>query len=126
MMNINDFKKLAMVNKTTVKEDVVLSIFVDGEKKEIATTFYVSEASHADMADAVQEARSSGKEPRAEYLYISTYIRDKDGNRVFTYEEAANLKPEIVNTLYPLTIKQFAGMRDPKKASRQKKTSGAS
>lgn len=125
-MNLDDFKKIALVDKTLTEKTISWKGFSDGKEKDFSATFFVAEASHSTMADVVKEARDAGMDPRTEYLYIASYIRDKDGKRVFSYTEAAEIKPEIVALLYPITIEQFAGMRDPKKASRQKKTSGVS
>ncbi len=125
-MNISEFKKVALIDKTLTEKTISWKGFVSGQEKDFSAKFFVAEASHATMADVVKEARDAGMEPRTEYLYIASYIRDKDGKRVFSYTEAAEIKPEIVALLYPITIEQFAGMRDPKKVSRQKRTSGVS
>ena len=125
-MNLDDFKKIALVDKTLTEKTISWKGFADGKEKDFSATFFVAEASHSTMADVVKEARDANAEPRTEYLFIAAYIRNKDGKRIFSYTEVADMKPEIINLLYPITVEQFAGMRDPKKVSRQKKTSGAS
>lgn len=108
-----DIKELGIfVDDKLVKKQVEWPVFVDGEQKTQKATIYVKQASHIVMAEVIKEAGDSADTTSA---YIAAYICDKDGKRLFTYEQAKSLKPEVGMPLYRAAIDQFVGMRDPKK-----------